>query len=146
MRIILQRVSRASVHADGVLAGQIDKGLMLLVGFAKGDSEDLIAPVVEKIIKMRVFPSDKSYFDKDVIESDGEILAVSQFTLYGDTLKGRRPDFGQAMESEQARVMYDTFVSALKNTGVKKVATGKFGAMMEVSLVNDGPTTILIER
>ena len=146
MRVILQRVSRASVHADGVLTGHIEKGLLLLVGFAKGDSEALIAPMIDKIVKMMIFPSDKSYFDKDVLESDGEVLAVSQFTLYADTLKGRRPDFVQAMESDKAREMYETFVGALEKSGVKKVATGKFGAMMEVSLVNDGPTTIIIER
>lgn len=119
---------------------------MLLVGFSKGDSEDLIAPVVDKIVKLRVFPSEKSYFDKDVIESGGEILVVSQFTLYGETLKGRRPDFVQAMESERAMEMYDKFVVALKQSGVRNVATGKFGAMMEVSLVNQGPTTLIIER
>lgn len=146
MRIVLQKVSSASVVSDGILTGEIGHGLMLLVGFSKGDSEDLIAPVVDKIVKLRVFPSEKSYFDKDVIESGGEILVVSQFTLYGETLKGRRPDFVQAMESERAMEMYDKFVVALKQSGVRNVATGKFGAMMEVSLVNQGPTTLIIER
>ena len=146
MRIILQRVSKASVLADGVLSGEIGKGIVLLVGFAKGDNESVITPAVEKIVKMRIFPSEKSYFDKDIIESEGELLVVSQFTLYGDTLKGRRPDFVQAMESERAKVMYEIFVQACTASGVKKVATGKFGAMMEVSLVNEGPTTIIMER
>lgn len=146
MRIILQRVSKASVIADGVLSGEIGSGLVLLVGFAKGDEEEAIAPAVEKIVKMRIFPSEKSYFDKDILESNGELLVVSQFTLYGDTLKGRRPDFAQAMESERAKVMYERFVEVCQASGVKKVATGKFGAMMELSLVNDGPTTIIIER
>lgn len=146
MRIILQRVSKASVIADGVLSGEIGSGLVLLVGFAKGDEEEAIAPAVEKIVKMRIFPSEKSYFDKDILESNGELLVVSQFTLYGDTLKGRRPDFVQAMESERAKVMYERFVEVCQASGVKKVATGKFGAMMELSLVNDGPTTIIIER
>lgn len=146
MRIVAQRVSSASVVADGELTGSIGHGLMLLVGFSKKDTEDLIPPVVEKITKLRVFPGEKGFFDKDIVESQGEILVVSQFTLYGETLKGRRPDFAQAMESGRAKEMYDKFVTALEQGGVQRVATGKFGAMMQVSIVNEGPTTLIIER
>jgi D-tyrosyl-tRNA(Tyr) deacylase len=107
---------------------------------------DSIPPLVDKIVKMRIFSNADGKFDKDVTQIDGEILAVSQFTLYADTSRGRRPEFIQAMKPEPARALFDAFVSALKTSGVRNVATGVFGAMMEVSLVNDGPVTITVER
>jgi D-tyrosyl-tRNA(Tyr) deacylase len=146
MRVVLQRVKEASVSVEGVVVGQIQHGLVLLVGFGKGDTEACVAPMVDKITKMRIFENDAKKFDKDVTEVAGEILAISQFTLFAETAKGRRPEFFQALEPAAASHLFDTFVAALKATPVKKVATGTFGAYMQVSLINDGPVTITLER
>jgi D-tyrosyl-tRNA(Tyr) deacylase len=146
MRVIIQRVTHAAVRVEGAVVGEIGPGLLLLVGVGQDDTMDSIPPLVDKIVKMRIFSNADGKFDKDVTQIDGEILAVSQFTLYADTSRGRRPEFIQAMKPEPARALFDAFVSALKTSGVRNVATGVFGAMMEVSLVNDGPVTITVER
>lgn len=146
MRVIIQRVTQAAVRVEGAVVGEIGPGLLLLVGIGQEDTVDSIPPLVDKIVKMRIFSNDGGRFDKDVTQINGEILAVSQFTLYADTSRGRRPEFIQAMKPEPARVLFDAFVSALRSSAVRNVATGVFGAMMEVSLVNDGPVTITIER
>lgn len=146
MRVIIQRVTQAAVRVEGAVVGEIGPGLLLLVGIGQEDTVDSIPPLVDKIVKMRIFSNDDGRFDKDVTQINGEILAVSQFTLYADTSRGRRPEFIQAMKPEPARVLFDAFVSALRSSEVRNVATGVFGAMMEVSLVNDGPVTITIER
>jgi D-tyrosyl-tRNA(Tyr) deacylase len=146
MKVVLQRVKEASVSVDGSIVGQIRDGLVLLVGFGKGDSEACIGPMVDKIVKMRIFEHEAKQFHKDVTEVEGEILAISQFTLFAETAKGRRPDFFQALEPATALHLFDTFVATLRKTPVKKVATGTFGAHMQVSLINDGPVTITLER
>ena len=146
MKVVLQRVKEASVSVDGSIVGQIRHGLVLLVGFGKGDTEACIAPMVDKIVKMRIFEHEAKQFHKDVTEVEGEILAISQFTLFAETAKGRRPDFFQALEPATASHLFDTFVATLRKTAIKKVATGTFGAHMEVSLINDGPVTITLER
>ncbi len=146
MKVVLQRVSQAHVTVDDSIVGAIQHGCVLLVGFGKGDTADCIQPMVDKIVKMRIFENDAKRFDKDIIEVDGEILAISQFTLFADTAKGRRPEFFQALEPDAASVLFDTFVEALRKTPVKKVASGVFGAHMKVSLVNDGPVTITLEK
>ena len=146
MRVIIQRVTHAAVRVEGAVVGEIGPGLLLLVGVGQDDTMDSIPPLVDKIVKMRIFSNADGKFDKDVTQIDGEILAVSQFTLYADTSRGRRPEFIQAMKPEPACALFDAFVSALKTSGVRNVATGVFGAMMEVSLVNDGPVTITVER
>lgn len=146
MKVVLQRVKEASVSVDGSIVGQIRGGLVLLVGFGKGDSEACIAPMVDKIVKMRIFEHETKQFHKDVTEVEGEILAISQFTLFAETAKGRRPDFFQALEPSTALHLFDTFVATLRKTPVTKVATGTFGAHMQVSLINDGPVTITLER
>lgn len=146
MKVVLQRVKEASVSVEGDIVGHIQHGLVLLVGFGKGDTEACIAPTVDKIIKMRIFENETKRFDKDITEIDGEILAISQFTLFAETAKGRRPEFFQALEPAAASHLFDTFVASLRATPVKKVATGTFGAYMQVSLVNDGPVTITLER
>ena len=146
MKVILQRVSEASVTVEGTVVGEIQKGLVLLVGFGKGDTEAAISPMVDKIIKMRIFENDAKKFDKDITEVGGEILAISQFTLYAETSKGRRPEFFQALEPNEAARLFDLFVVALRASPVTKVATGVFGANMSVSLVNEGPVTITLER
>jgi D-tyrosyl-tRNA(Tyr) deacylase len=146
MKVILQKVSSASVTVDGSIVGQIGRGLVLLVGFAKGDDETRIAPMVEKICKLRIFENEAKKFDKDIIEVGGEVLAISQFTLFADTSRGRRPDFFQALEPGEASRLFDLFVSELRATAISKVETGIFGALMQVSLTNDGPVTITLER
>jgi D-tyrosyl-tRNA(Tyr) deacylase len=146
MKVILQRVSSAQVTSEGALLGEIGPGLLLLVGFGAGDNESCIAPMVEKLVKLRIFPNDAKKFDKDITEVNGEILVVSQFTLFADTSKGRRPEFFGALEPKLASALFDRFLDALRATPVKKVASGSFGAHMEVSLVNDGPVTITLER
>ena len=146
MKVILQRVSTASVTVDGSVVGQIGRGLVLLVGFGKGDDETRVSPMVEKICKLRIFENDTKKFDKDIIEVGGEVLAISQFTLFADTSRGRRPDFFQALEPAEASRLFDLFVSELRATAISKVETGVFGALMQVSLINDGPVTITLER
>jgi D-tyrosyl-tRNA(Tyr) deacylase len=146
MKVILQRVTSASVTVDGSVVGQIGRGLVLLVGFGKGDNETNIAPMIEKICKLRIFENEAKKFDKDIIEAGGEVLAISQFTLFADTSKGRRPDFFQALEPQEASRLFDLFVGELRATPITKVATGVFGAKMQVSLTNDGPVTITLER
>jgi len=146
MRVILQRVQRASVKVDGAVAGEIGHGLLLLVGFGQGDSETCIAGMVEKITTMRVFPNDQGRFDRSVLDVGGEILAVSQFTLYADTSKGRRPEFFQALNPQEADLLFQKFLADLRSSGVVKVASGVFGAHMLVEWVNDGPVTIPLDR
>ena len=146
MRVILQRVSRASVRVQGETVGEIGAGLLLLVGFGQGDTEECLKPMVDKIVTMRIFSNDEGRFDRSVIDQSGEILAVSQFTLFADTSKGRRPEFFQALKPQEAEALFGRFIEVLKSSGVQKVASGTFGAMMEVDLVNDGPVTISLER
>lgn len=146
MRVILQRVERANVKIEGSVAGEIGQGLLLLVGFGQGDSESCIPGMVEKITTMRVFPNEQGRFDRSVLDVGGEILAVSQFTLYADTSKGRRPEFFQALNPQEADALFQRFLAALRSSGVVKVASGVFGAHMLVESVNDGPVTITLER
>ncbi len=146
MKVVLQRVSQANVTVDEKIVGAIKHGLVLLVGFGKGDTAACIRPMVDKIVRMRIFGNDEKRFDKDILDVGGEILAISQFTLYADTAKGRRPEFFQALEPAAASQLFDTFVVALRKAPLAKVETGVFGADMRVSLVNDGPVTITLER
>jgi len=145
MRIVLQRVNRASVKVSGETVGSIEKGLLLLVGFAKDDIAQSIAPLVEKILNMRVFPDDKGRFHFSVRDIAGGVLAVPQFTLFADTSKGRRPEFFSAMEPEKASQFFDQMLEAFRAAGVKDVQSGRFGAYMQVELENDGPVTIIVE-
>ena len=146
MKVVLQRVSQAQVTVDNTVIGSIQHGMVLLVGFGKGDTSECIQPMVDKIVKMRIFANEAKAFDKDIIEVGGEALAISQFTLFAETAKGRRPEFFQALEPAAASRLFEEFVAALRKTPIKKVATGVFGAHMMVSLVNDGPVTINLER
>ena len=146
MKVVLQRVSQAHVTVDEKIVGAIGHGFVLLVGFGKGDTAECIQPMVDKIVNMRLFENEAKRFDKDIIEVDGEVLAISQFTLFADTMKGRRPEFFQALEPAAASQLFDTFVEALRKKPLKKVATGVFGAHMKISLINDGPVTITLER
>ncbi|WP_420128971.1 D-aminoacyl-tRNA deacylase [Longimicrobium sp.] len=145
MRIVLQRVSRARVTVEGRVTGEIGRGLLLLAGFADGDSEDALAWMADKVVGLRIFPDDEGKMNRSVQEAGGGLLVVSQFTLYGDTRKGRRPSFVDAARPEIAIPLYERFVELLRATGLP-VGTGEFGAMMDVELVNDGPVTLILER
>ena len=145
MRVVLQRVSRASVTIEGRVAGAIGPGFCLLVGFTHADTPAQADWMAEKVGGLRLFSDADGKMNLGLAEVGGAILAVSQFTLYGDAAKGRRPSFIDAARPETAIPLYEAFVAALRSRGFD-VATGEFGAMMEVELVNDGPVTLILER
>jgi D-aminoacyl-tRNA deacylase len=144
MRVVVQRSKNAKVTVNGEITGQISKGLVLLVGVTHQDSEEDAAFLAEKIVNLRIFEDDAGKMNLSLLEVGGEILSVSQFTLYGDCRKGRRPNFMEAARPEQAIQLYDVFNGLLREKGIK-VETGIFGAMMDVELVNDGPVTLIVE-
>ena len=143
MRVVVQRCKNASVTVNQKIVGHISDGLCLLVGFTHEDNEKTIEKMVGKIVKLRIFPDENGVMNKNVIDSNGSILSVSQFTLYADTSKGNRPSYMKALNGEQASKLYEYFNSELRKH--IKVETGIFGADMQVSLINMGPTTILLE-
>lgn len=147
MRILIQRVKSSSVTVNGEIIGKISRGLNLLVGIAPTDTEQEIEWMVRKCLDLRLFPGDEnnSKWEKSVIDIQGELLVISQFTLYGDCRKGRRPSFSNSASPDVAETIYDRFVHRLRDSGLT-VATGKFGAMMQVQIENDGPVTLLLER
>ena len=145
MKVILQRSKEASVSVDKKIVGRIDNGLVLLVGFNENDTSHEIDYMVDKIINLRIFDDENGIMNKSLLDINRSILSISQFTLYADTKKGRRPSYKSAMSPDKATILYDEFNQKLKNRNIK-VATGIFGASMEVSLVNDGPVTIILER
>lgn len=145
MRAVVQRVSQASVSVSDRTVGEIGNGLLVLVGFTEGDERDQLDWMAEKIQGLRIFADADGRMNLDVTEVGGEMLVVSQFTLYGDVSRGRRPSFVSAAAPDEARRLYDDFVNVCRG-GVVPVATGEFGAQMEVSLLNDGPVTLVIER
>lgn len=146
MRVVLQRVSKASVTVDGERISEIGAGLLLLVGIAKNDDEESADWLVEKIAGLRVFNDRDGKMNLGLRDVGGEVLAVSQFTLHADTRKGKRPSFVQAARPDQAEPLFDHFCERLRASGVRSVQKGRFGAMMDVALVNDGPVTIVLER
>ncbi len=146
MKIVLQRVKNASVSVADEQISEIGLGLLLLVGIARGDGEAEAKGLVEKVTGLRVFADDEGKMNLDIREAGGEILAVSQFTLLADTRKGKRLSFVEAAPPEAAEMLFDYFCERLREAGVTSVETGSFGAMMDVSLVNDGPVTIVLER
>lgn len=145
MRAVVQRVSRASVTVDGQVVGQVERGLCVLLGAGGGDGPQDAAYMVEKIANLRIFPDEQGKMNRSVLDLGGGVLVVSQFTLYGDARKGRRPSFVHALEPEAAEALYERLVDELRAAGVSHVATGVFGASMQVALVNDGPVTILLD-
>jgi D-aminoacyl-tRNA deacylase len=145
MRVVLQRVSRAKVTAGDRVTGEIGTGLLLLAGFTQGDAEATLAWMAEKVAGLRVFNDAEGKMNRSVEEIGGAVLVVSQFTLYGDAGRGRRPSFIAAARPEDAIPLYERFVEMLRARGLS-VATGEFGAMMDVELVNDGPVTLILER
>ncbi len=145
MRAVVQRVSRAAVRVGGETVGTIGRGFVVLAGFAPSDAEPTLAWMAEKITGLRVFSDAEDKMNLALADVGGAMLVVSQFTLYGDASKGRRPSFIGAAPPEQAEALYDRFVALLRERGVA-VETGRFRAMMDVELVNDGPVTLLLER
>jgi D-aminoacyl-tRNA deacylase len=144
MRVVVQRSKRASVTVDGEVIGQISKGLVLLVGVTHTDMEADAIYLADKIANLRIFEDENEKMNLSLLDVAGEILSVSQFTLYGDCRKGRRPNFMDAAKPEYANQLYETFNSLLRDKGIH-TETGQFGAMMDVELINDGPVTLILE-
>lgn len=148
MRVVIQRVKSSQVEVAGIVVGKIGRGLNLLVGIADTDTEAELAWMARKCLDLRLFPdtdASSDRWEKSVQEIGGELLVVSQFTLYGDCRKGRRPSFSRSAAPEAAQLLYEQFVDKLRQSGLR-VQTGQFGAMMQVSIENDGPVTLLLER
>lgn len=144
MRVVIQRSKKAEVAIEGMEVGAISKGLVLLVGINEEDTQEDVDYLVGKITKMRIFEDENEKMNLAITDVAGEILSISQFTLFADTKKGNRPSFIKAARPEQAIPLYEAFNQGLKDTGIS-VATGEFGADMQVSLINDGPVTIIID-
>ena len=144
MRVLVQRCDRATVTVNNEVVGKIDKGMMILVGFTQTDTSENIDYMVEKILNLRIYDDEYGVMNKSILETGGSILSVSQFTLYGDAKKGRRPSYANALNGEKAILLYNEFNQKLKKQ--IPVETGVFGAEMKVELVNDGPVTILLEK
>ena len=145
MRVIVQRVKQASVTVDGNVTGQIGVGLLVLAGFEEADQAGDLEWMAQKIVKLRIFPDEQGVMNRSVIDIGGDILAVSQFTLYASTKKGNRPSWGRAARGDISQPLFDQFVGMLSVALGKPVPTGVFGADMQVSLVNDGPVTIAMD-
>jgi len=146
MKVLLQRVNRAKVEVDEKVIGQIDQGLLLLVGFGQDDDTSKLQPMVDKIINLRIFSDDQSKFNLSLLDIEGGVLVVPQFTLYADARKGRRPDFTASMHPDGASSLFDQFYAKLSESPLNKVEQGIFGAYMNVELENDGPVTIMLEN
>jgi len=144
MRAVVQRVERASVTVDGQVVGEIASGLLVLLGVSKSDRESDADYLIDKIIGLRIFEDEQGKMNRSVAETSGAILMVSQFTLYGDVHRGKRPSFDEAARPEEARKLYEYAVNKIREAGLR-CETGEFQAMMKVSLVNDGPVTILLD-
>jgi len=145
MRVIIQRVSKASVTVNKKITGEINKGLLILVGIENSDNQEDVNWLVHKIIHLRIFEDEKGIMNKSLLEINGEVLVVSQFTLHAKTKKGNRPSYIRAAKPEIAIPLYESFVEELKKKLTQKVATGIFGAKMNVNLTNYGPVTIIID-
>jgi D-tyrosyl-tRNA(Tyr) deacylase len=144
MRAVIQRVKEGSVKVDGRIIGQISRGLLVLLGVAQGDRSSDADYLANKITNLRIFEDKNGKMNRSLLETGGQMLVVSQFTLLGDCRKGRRPSFVAAAEPAKAAALYDYFIEAVRSLGIS-VETGRFGAMMEVALVNDGPVTLILE-
>lgn len=145
MRVLIQRVSESKVEVNGKIAGSIDKGLLVFIGIEEPDDESDLTYLCNKIANLRIFDDEKGVMNKSVVDIEGEILVISQFTLHASTKKGNRPSYIRAAKPEHAKKMYEAFCNKLSHVINKQVARGIFGAHMMVSLVNDGPVTIWID-
>lgn len=144
MKVLIQRVKKASVEIDSELFSHINKGILAFVGINKGDTQEQIEKMAKKIVNLRIFPDENDKMNKSLLDINGEMLIVSQFTLCGDCKKGTRPSFDKSESPEIANKMYENFITEVQNLGIR-TKTGKFAAMMDVSLVNDGPVTFMLE-
>ena len=145
MRVVVQRVSQSNVKVSGEIIGEINEGLMVLVSFVDEDNDTDLGWMTKKIINLRIFNDDEGKMNRSVQDVGGDILLISQFTLHGSTKKGNRPSFIKAAKPDFAKVMYERFIKVLEQSLGKEIQTGEFGGDMKVSLVNDGPTTIIID-
>lgn len=145
MRVVVQRVSQSNVKVSGELIGEIKEGLMVLVSFVDEDNDTDLDWMTKKIINLRIFNDEVGKMNRSVQDIGGDILLISQFTLHGSTKKGNRPSFIKAAKPDFANVMYERFIKVLEQTLGKEIQTGEFGGDMKVSLINDGPTTIIID-
>ena len=145
MRVVVQRVSQSNVKVSGVVIGEIKEGLMVLVSFIDEDNDTDLDWMTKKIINLRIFNDDEGKMNRSVQDVGGDILLISQFTLHGSTKKGNRPSFIKAAKPDFAKVMYEKFIKVLEQSLGKEIQTGEFGGDMKVSLINDGPTTIIID-
>lgn len=144
MKVLIQRVKKSGVNIDGAEFSSINKGILALVGIEKGDTIEQVEKLAKKIVNLRIFPDENDKMNRSLLDIQGEMLIVSQFTLCGDCKKGTRPSFDKSAPPQIANELYEYFVSQIQTYGIK-TGTGKFGAMMEVSLINDGPVTFLLE-
>ena len=144
MKVLIQRVKKAGVSIDGENVSSIEKGILVLVGIEKGDTKEQVEKLAKKVVNLRIFSDENDKMNLSLVDIKGEMLVVSQFTLCGDCKKGTRPSFDKSAPPDIANELYEYFVSLIKNCGIK-TGTGKFGAMMEVSLINDGPVTFMLE-
>jgi D-tyrosyl-tRNA(Tyr) deacylase len=145
MRVLLQRASRAEVSVESAVVGRIGRGLVLFVGFTHADGEEQLMWMADKVVGLRVFSDDEEKMNRSIVDVSGAVLVVSQFTLYGDASKGRRPSFVDAARPEVAVPLYERFIQLLRERNLP-VETGSFGAAMQVELVNDGPVTLWLDR
>lgn len=144
MRVLVQRCDKANVKVNNKIVGSIDKGMMLLVGFTHTDSSENIDYMVEKVLNLRIYDDEEGIMNKSILDTKGSVLSISQFTLYADAKKGRRPSYVNALNGEKATLLYDEFNRKLKEH--IHVETGIFGAEMKVEFINDGPVTIMLEK
>ena len=144
MKVLIQRVKKAGVNIDGESVSDISNGILALVGIEKGDTKEQVEKLAKKVVNLRIFPDDNDKMNRSIIDVNGEMLIVSQFTLCGDCKKGTRPSFDKSAPPQIANELYEYFISQVQSYGIK-TGTGKFGAMMEVSLINDGPVTFMLE-
>lgn len=144
MKVLIQRVKKAGVDIDGKSFSKIEKGILALVGIEKGDTKEQVEKLARKVVNLRIFPDENDKMNLSLIDVKGEMLIVSQFTLCGDCKKGTRPSFDKSAPPNIANELYEYFVTQVQNFGIK-TGTGQFGAMMDVSLINDGPVTFMLE-
>ncbi len=145
MRVVIQRVTEANVKIDGTVAGEIGSGLMILVGIEEADGADDIAWLTKKIVNLRIFDDENGVMNRSILDCGGDILLISQFTLHALTAKGNRPSYIKAAKPEISVPLYEAFIKSLEEAMGKSIETGRFGADMKVSLINDGPVTILMD-
>ena len=144
MKVLIQRVKKASVNIEGNPYSEIEKGILAFIGVEKGDTREQAEKLAKKIVNLRIFPDENDKMNRSLMDINGEMLIVSQFTLCGDCKKGTRPSFDKSAPPDFANELYEYFISQVQNYGIK-TGTGKFGAMMEISLINDGPVTFMLE-